>query len=520
MLRNIGSTWARTLITIGVVFWSKPFIAETLDEASDLWVTANAWVGFLVLIAAGVPMSTTRQVARRLATEDPAKVQRTVSSSAGIYLVLAALALLVGAILLGFFEWSYVRRTVQEKVPELMNDARWGFAILILYGALSFLAQLPYGIFNAHQDFVRTNAVQTGSLVLKLVLLLLVLPHVPTATGMCSIVLATVLFEIVWGRAWARRRHAGIRLDLSAFDRTEAREILNFSAHVLLLNLGIKLAFLANTLIIASFGAWKAPTLYEAVNSPLLYLFPLVIAVGQVMMPEVAKARERGDTTRIGESFLKWSRLTLAFGIYPLLYLAVLGPEFVARWMREPWLDASEAVRANTALSVTILAVGAILFLPARGLSMQVLMGLGQPRVPSLVFLGAGVLNCLLALALVRPFGMVGPATATAISMILIGVWLGGVTCRALGTSLGEYLRYVYFRPLLAALPVVALLIVFKLGATLDDYPALVLAGIAGGLVHCAVWAGFVLRGDTHIDLRREIGSRVPARWRKDRGGK
>src|SRR2546422_11339614 len=94
------------------------------------------------------------------------------------------------------------------------------------------------------------------------------------------------------------------------------------------------------------------------------------------------------------------------------LFLIVLGPRFIG-W----WIDASFEGPAGVVLQ--ILMISSLIFLPVRGVALPVLMGLGKPVLPSLTFLGAGVLNLVLSLVLAGPLGLAGVALGTAIPNVL-----------------------------------------------------------------------------------------------------
>src|SRR2546422_11375514 len=127
--------------------------------------------------------------------------------------------------------------------------------------------------------------------------------------------------------------------------------------------------------------------------------------------------------------------------------LIVLGLRFTGCWM-----DASFEGPAGVVLQ--ILMISSLIFLPVRGVALPVLMGLGKPVLPSLTFLGAGVLNLVLSLVLAGPLGLVGVALGTAIPNVLFAAVVLIVACRELGIGLFEDLRYVVPRTRLAGLPV------------------------------------------------------------------
>src|SRR6185436_8603456 len=119
---------------------------------------------------------------------------------------------------------------------------------------------------------------------------------------------------------------------------------------------------------------------------------------------------QRVDELR--EMFLKWSKAALSVTIAAGLFLIVLGPRFIGWWISAEYEGPSGAV-------LQVLMASCFVFLPARGVALPVLMGLGKPRIPTIAFLAAGLLNLIMSALLARPFGLVGVAVGTAIPNVL-----------------------------------------------------------------------------------------------------
>jgi len=180
----------------------------------------------------------------------------------------------------------------------------------------------------------------------------------------------------------------------------------------------------------------------------------------------------------------------------------VLGPRFIG-W----WIDASFEGPAGAVLQ--ILMISSLIFLPVRGVALPVLMGLGKPVLPSLTFLGAGVLNLVLSLVLARPLGLVGVALGTAIPNVLFAAVVLIVACRELGIGVFEYLRYVVPRTVLGGLPVLIALLWFKLGLAVHSLAGLVTAGVSVCFLFAVLSVFFVYRNDPYLDLRGEVARLV-----------
>jgi hypothetical protein len=93
------------------------------------------------------------------------------------------------------------------------------------------------------------------------------------------------------------------------------------------------------------------------------------------------------------------------------------------------------------------------------------------------------------------------------------------VACRALDLTVTDYVKYVVPRAALGALPIVALLLWFRLGLHVQSFPGLMAAGSVMVLLFGITWIFFVYRRDPYVDLRPHLGRlrrgtrRVSTRW-------
>ncbi len=150
--------------------------------------------------------------------------------------------------------------------------------------------------------------------------------------------------------------------------------------------------------------------------------------------------------------------------------------------------------------------VSYLIFLPIRGVALPILMGLGKPKLPTIAFLIAGVVNLGLSIALARPLGIAGVAIGTAVPNLLFAGLVLVVACRELNTSLGDYVRYVVPRAVLGGIPVLALLLWFKVGLDVRGLVGLALAGAVMSVVFALIWVTFVYRNDRYV----EVSARIP----------
>lgn len=484
------------LVSIGVVFMLTPFLFKRLGEDGyGEWSLINSFVGNLSLLILGVPMASVHFMTAAVGRRDATALNRAIATCLGVYVGLGVLALLVG---LSFFGWYVFGYEVNET---LQGGARLAFLIMVFGSGIGFALQLPYGVIVAHHDFGLYNRILILGLLLRFGLTFALLSLVDSLPLLAAIPVFTTLFEAALAVFVIRRRYPEVRLDMHAFDRGTVKTIFGFSVFVLLLNLGSRLAFQIDGMVIGAFRPTAEVGIYSFGNQFMVYLMEIILGIANVIMPIASQLHAQNREHELHSVFLRWSKAALNIVLGVGLFLLVLGPEFLGWWVGEGVQDSAGEV-------LQILTVSFIFYLPLRGVALPALSGLGHIRICSLLILGMGALNLLLSLVLVQFFGLRGVACGTAIPNILFAVIMLVIACRRLNVPVSQWLRSVALKPLLAAIPMLALLLWFKLGIGIHGLVPLLLAGAA----HCVLFALLevfvVYWKDPHFDLWARLRGR------------
>ena len=492
MLRNIGSNWALILMTIGATYLITPFTIGALgQEGYGTWTLITSMTGYISLMALGVPMACVRYLAQDIAEGDSARVNKTIGSCAGLYLSIGTVAMLIGAVLMALFNAYEIPKTFE-------TDAILAFGLMVLNVSAGFIGFLPEGILFAHHDFVRRNLVRMAGVLLRLGLTIGLLKLHASLVILASVQVACLAFDFSVTWFLIRRYYPAIRISLADFDLAMVRRIFSFSLYVLLLTAGARLSFETDALVIGALMGVGAIPFYVVANSLIVYVMDFVIAIAAVVNPMTTTLNTGGRSDELREMFLKWSKVALSLTLMVGLFLIVFGPTFIGWWIAPSYEHPSGQV-------LQILMVSSFVFLPIRGVAVPLLMGLGQPRMPAIASVAAGLLNLALSVLLIRPFGLVGVAVGTAIPNMLFAVSVMVVACRALELTVADYLNYVVPRAALGAVPTVVLLLSLKFGFHIETLAGLVGAGSVMMLCFGITWIFFVYRQDPYVNLRPHL---------------
>lgn len=497
MFKNIGTTWILNFLQIVALMVLAPFVIHRLgDDQNGMWVIIVGFTDYLRLLILGIPMASVRYTAEHVAKKDTASANRAIATCMGICILLGAAAWIVGAVLyFSVFDPHFVHgEQARSLSPGMMEGAQIAFGLVMLQVGMGFAMRLPYGIFDAHNDFVLRNLVMAGELVLRLGLTLSLLSWRPTLPSLAIVQMVCMGAEFVAILILVKWRYPGIRIGLRDFDKRIVWSIFSFSVFAMLLNIGALLAFRSDAMVIGAFLPLSEATYFDVGNKFFEPMTQLLIAVGAVVMPLATRLKATGEIGELRHVFLKWSKICLSIVLLIGLYLLVLGPDFLGWWVGPAFVGPSGRV-------LQVLMLSFFFYLPVRGVALPILMGLGKPAAPAIALLVMGAANLGLSIALVSSMGIFGVAIGTAIPNVLFAGAILVMACRELGVGVGEYLGYVSGRCLVGALVPLTLLAWFKYGLHVEGLVPLALAGVAMVVVFALTWVFFVFKGDPYLDL-------------------
>ncbi len=496
MLKIIGSQWGNILLRIVSALALTPFLIRSLGaEGYGAWIFLNAIVGYLSLLQGGLPASSLRHLSEKLTGEDDDGFNRTLASSMTLFCAMAGVVLLAGGLLLAGTELAY-------QVPaKWAVDGRVAFVLATLAVTTTLISNPLMTVMEAHGGYLGRNLIEMSATLLRTGLTVGLVLWRPCLTVVAAAVLSGELLTMVSVMLFVRRRYPAVRVGFEGRDRATIRSLFSFSMLVFLLVMGARIAYRTDALVIGVALPIEAVSTYSVANTLALYLSLLVNGVAEPLMPRATKLRQRGEEQQLQDLFLKWSKVSMSLALVVGLFLLFLGPAFIS-W----WITPSFGQRVGGVLR--ILVASFILMLPASAIGFRFLLGLTRPINVALAYILVGLLNLGLSALLVGPYGLIGVAIGTAAPNMLLAVVIVRLSCGEVGVRVSEYLRYVIARPLLAAIPLSAVLLLLERVLPVESLVGLFVAGIVHVIGFAVLWVFFVYRNDPHIDLRERLSSR------------
>ncbi len=491
MLRNIGSNWFLMAVTGLATFFLMPLNLGELGNAQyGVWLVISSLTSYLSLLHLGVPMASVRHMTQAIAARDTVQLNRVVASCAVLYLALGIAVGLAGIPLLMFFEATYSQ-------PEGLSQlARLAFLLSLSQTAIGFIAYMPYAILSAYQSFVPKNAIMVAAVLVRIAINIVLVVLFPNLLTLAVVMLATTLFELVvaWGFVFVR--FPEIRPRWTYVRAATIREIMGFSAYVFLMALGGQLSFQTSALVIGHAMTSADVVSFAIPNSLMLILMQFVTGIASVIMPMTTSLQAAGNKAELRAILLRWTKISLALCWCAGLFLLVFGPDFLRFWIKKAYTpEAGSALR--------ILMASYLMYLPVRGVALPMLMGLGKAKGLTIATLAAGVLNLVLSLLWVGPYGIEGVAWAVFVPNVMLTIAMAWLICHELRIPLGFYLRATVPLSAVGGFAGLAVLGWWHFLWAPSGLFGLGLAGLLTVLVCAGLWIGLVLRHDPHVAVPR-----------------
>lgn len=505
MFKHVASNWSRNLLQILVMLVLTPLMEDRLgQDGYGIWFAIIAATGFLELLAMGVPMASVRHISEALTAGDTERTNRMIATGYGITILLGLIGAVLGAVLFFPFERGLIENeTWKDARPSVLEAARVAYLITAVRVAAALALRFPTAVFDSKQDFVTKNLIQNAGILFRALAVGAVLYVDPNLVWIAWIFVIEAIAVFLAFRFFIHRRFAGLHFSLRHFDRGLVRELVGFGLFAAVLNVGTMIAYNIDALVIGRWIGPEAITEFDLGNKFFTPLAAIMYGVGAVVMPAATKLKGEEGAALLEAVFLKWSKVSLSVVLPICLFLAVLGPRFLATWVGPEYEQSAGTV-------TRILAPSFLLALPVRAVALPILLGTSNPGRPAAVYLVTALFNLGLSIGLVEAgYGLVGVALGTAIPQVLFAGYLVVVTCLHLDVKAGAWLRYVGGKALIGALPCVALLVWFERGLEVTGYAELFGAGVAFVALFGLVWTFFVYRGDPHLDLREELVLRL-----------
>jgi O-antigen/teichoic acid export membrane protein len=448
--RGIASNWAGLAVTVAISFFMSPFIVNKLGSIYyGIWALTQQFTGYLYLLDFGVRESVVRYTSKYVARKQPAQLNAVLTTAAVTYLPIILGCLLITLLCVWAVPGPF------EIEESYLDETRWAVLLTGLTITQTFVFNPFFGIVQGLRRYDIANGINMFYALLRVPLTIYFLSNdyglVALAVIQFSTAMATGLTTTVVAIVMLKRRGMAFRPSLPKGRRRRAlfRRVFGYGAYALLHTFGQKIVFASDAIVVGLFLSVGAVTYYSIAGSLIQYFRSLLSSTSRVFLPATSELHARGKLDELRRLFLQGAKLTTLIALPLGVTFAVLGGEFIGLWMGPKFKEESGGV-------LLVLALTQIFSAPNNVVG-SLLYGISKHRILAFLRMGEAVANVTLSIILVKWMGLIGVALGTAISHIILVLFvLPKFACPLIGVRVRDYLLAAYGKPFLSAVPFAA----------------------------------------------------------------
>ncbi len=430
-LSNIFSSWVAYLVRMGITFFFVPYVIHTLGgERYGIWVIIFQTVFYFSFFDLGLSTALTRFVSRFLSKHDYRQINKVLNTSNLIYLVLGIL-LMAGVYVFVKLFFHYFKITD----PALVDEGATALLILGIFLAFNFIARSFGDSLGAFHRYDIANVLNISEEIIRTLLMVFCLWQGYSLIALASVILIVSVLKHILSTVILLRLHPQVVFSFRNFDYHTARMLFTYSKIAWGISLCWLVLYNTDTFLLGLMSSPLAAAIYYPGAQLMRPLRNAINAIAVPLLPAVShinETRERADIQRI---YFKVVRYVSFFAFIVTAGVLIYADDFVQLWLTPEF--------SQTAVIMRILALGTALLLPQIA-GNAILFAIEQHRKLLLVLLCESVIKLVLSVILIRMYGVIGMALATALPQILLFTTLYPyLMADALGTSYHRIMKTI-----------------------------------------------------------------------------
>ena len=472
LARNISTRYLAVFIDGALGLALLPFNVSHLGpSAYGLWALTTSVTWFFGVLDLGYGGALVKFIAQYRAWRDRAALNEILSTVALVFAAIGAASFVVALVLASYFDRLF------NIEPGQVRTAQYVLLIVATYLSVRFPLSIFGAVVYGFQRYYRNNAVSIG---ISLAVATVNVAVLTAGYGLVGLVAATTAIRILslglyaWN-AW--RVYPGLQIRLSLFRRARLREVTGFSLYMWALDWAGKINYSSDPLVIGAILDTTAVGVWTIGQRLVQVAQQLTKQLNDALFPAVVDSDAAQRHDRLQMILLHGTKLSTALAVPLCVGLIVLAEPLISSWVGARF--AASVRPAQILLAVVLIRI-------ATASANLILKGAGEHRLLTLTNGATAIVNVILSIVLIRPFGLVGVALGTLIPVTASAVLvLYPAACRRVGLPVIRPLSQAFWP---AIWPGVLMIGVLKL---LGQTPP---SGLIAVGVHLAV-AGAVYAG-------------------------
>lgn len=496
--RNVSTRYLAIAAEMLIGLIMLPFNLAHLGPAQyGLWVLLGSVTIHLSILDLGYGGAIIKFMAQYRAHRD-SKAMNEIAST--MFFVFAAMGLVAYGVAAAL---AFNLDHIFHMTPEQALTGQWILLIIGVHVALNFPFSVYGGVSSGFQRFDINNIV---AIIIAVAAALVNAAVLLAGYSLLTLVAATTavrVFGYYIYRLNALRIYPELRIHPSLFRKSRLREVTGFSVYASIIDWANKLNYELDEVVIGIFFGSAYVGVWAVAERIISGTQRLTNQLNGVLFPVIVDSDTSQQQEKLQRILLQGTLLSLAMVVPISTTLFVLADPLVRAWVG-PEMRGSVPVIQILAIAVAIRVGNAT--------ATTLLKGAGEHRMLAWVNLGTGLVNIVLSVLLIKPFGLPGVAVGTLVPIALASVFIvQPAACRRVGVSLSRAVNQSVLPAVWPAFVVAAVLTVTR-HISSGTFLAVVLQALAAAVLYFALFFGFAI---TRKDRRYYIAKALELTGRR-----
>ena len=436
---NALSNWAALGVSLVVGLLLTPYIIACLGTAQyGIWMLIGSLIGYYGLLDLGVSSAIVRYVARYAGQREYRKLNEAVSTSLALFCLLGFIV-----VALSIFWAEPLARFFHITAENYISFTRVIWLLGITAG-LMFPKNVLSAIIIAHERFVLANLIRITSIILRGCFTFLVLYKGGGLVAIGWVNAGLSIFALLANMVVVNACFKHIDFSLKLVNKSVLLMLLSFGFFTTIRQVGGLLRTNMDAAVIGRYIDIEAIGVYSIAALLFGYLMRIVISVSGTTQPKLASIAGYKQKQLFMDSVLRYSVIVsnLSAGLGLVAFLLV--GDFLKLWIPENFKDVYAAK-----VAFYILLVGLVPHLMTN-VSVNALEAVNKHRYYAYQTIAEGVVNLMLSILLVGPYGICGVAMGTTIPILITKCIVQPIyCCNIIGVKWSKYMLEILLKPIL-----------------------------------------------------------------------
>lgn len=397
-----------TILGYAISIVYTPMMLRLLGQAQyGLYNLVYSIVSYLGLLSFGFGSSYIRFYSRYDVKDDKKSIARLNGMFLLIFMFIGLVAVIAGMFLVANTAQILGNKFSQEQ----LSTAKIMMIVMVINIGITFPGIVFNSYVSAKEHFIFQNLLQ---ILRQIASPLLTLPVLIMGYGSIGMVLITTIINIiiiVWNIYWCLKK-LKMEFSFKNFDQGVFKEISVFSSFIFLNMVTDQINWNVDKFIVGRYKGAIAVSIYGIAAQINTYYMGLSTTISNLFIPRVNRlvADKNSKDSDVDYLFVKVGRLQFILMSCILIGIYIFGQQFIILWAGKNY---------STAYPILLLLATPTIIPLIQNLGIEIQRAKNLHHFRSWVYFLVAIINIFMSIILVRKYGALGTALATAIALVV-----------------------------------------------------------------------------------------------------